>query len=68
MFKHHNIHKYPWTSPDGKTHNQTDNILIDRKWYLSILDVQTFRGADGDADLYVEVAKVRKTLAISKQA
>jgi len=67
MFTHQNIHKYTCTSPNGKTHNQTDNILIDRKRYLSILDVQYFRGADCDTDLYLEVAKVRETSAISKQ-
>jgi hypothetical protein len=31
MFPHHNIHKFTWTS-EGKTHNQTDHILIDRRW------------------------------------
>jgi len=30
MFSHHNIYKYTWTSPDGKTHNQTDHVLIDK--------------------------------------
>jgi hypothetical protein len=33
MFPHRNIHKYTWTSPDGKTHNQIDYMLIDRRWH-----------------------------------
>jgi len=29
MFSLRNIHKYAWTSPDGKTYNQIDNILLE---------------------------------------
>jgi exonuclease III len=31
MVPHRKIHKYTWTSPEGNTHNQTDNVLTDRK-------------------------------------
>jgi len=68
MFPHRNIHKYTWNFPDGKTHNQIDHILIDRRWHSNILDVQSFRGADCDTDHYLVVIKVRERLALSKQA
>jgi hypothetical protein len=68
MFWHRNIHKYTWTSPDGKTHNQIDHILIDRRWHSRRLDVRSFRGADCDTDHYLVVAQVREGLAVSKQA
>jgi hypothetical protein len=29
-FPDHNIHKYTWRSPDGKTHNQIGHILVGR--------------------------------------
>jgi endonuclease/exonuclease/phosphatase family metal-dependent hydrolase len=68
MFPHRNIHKYTWTSPDGKAHNQIDHILVDRRRHSSILDVRSFRAADCDTDHYLVVKKVRERLAVSKQA
>jgi len=58
MFLHRNIHKYTWTSPDGKTHNQIDHVLIRRRWHSSVLHVRSFRGADCDTDHYLVIAKV----------
>jgi len=68
MFPHRNIYKYTWTSPDGKTHNQTDHILIDRKGQSSVLDVPSLRGAVCDTDHYLVIEKVRERLAVGKQA
>ena len=62
------IHKYTWTSPDGKPHNQIDCILIDRRWHSSVFDVRSFRGADCDTNRYLVVADARERLAVSKQA
>ena len=60
MFPRRNIHKYTCTSPDGKTHNQIDHILTDRRWHSSIFDVRSFRGVDCDTDHCLVVAKARK--------
>jgi len=52
-FPHSNIHKYTCTSTDGKTHNRTDHVLMDKRWHLNIFDVRPFRGADCDTDHYL---------------
>ncbi|PNF31595.1 hypothetical protein B7P43_G18310 [Cryptotermes secundus] len=60
MFPHCNIHKFTWTTPDGKLHNQIDHILTDRRLHSRVLEVQLFRAADCDTDHYVVVAKVKR--------
>jgi hypothetical protein len=39
-FPYRNIHKFIWTSPNWKTHNQIDHIMIDRRQHSSVLDVR----------------------------
>jgi endonuclease/exonuclease/phosphatase family metal-dependent hydrolase len=63
MFPQQNIHKYSWTSPEGKT----DSILIDKRWHSCIPNVWSFSGAHCDTDHYVVVARVGETLTVSKQ-
>jgi hypothetical protein len=53
MFPHHNFHKFTCTSAGGKTHNQIDNVLIDRRWHSSILVIRLFGEADFDLDHYL---------------
>jgi hypothetical protein len=68
MFPCRNIHKYTWTSPDRKTYNQTDHVLIDKKWNSNIVDIRFFSGVDCNTGHYPVVAKVRQRLSVSKQA
>jgi hypothetical protein len=58
------LHKYTWTSPDGKTHNQIDHILTG---VLDVLDVRSFRAVDCDTDHYQVVAKTGERTAVNKQ-
>ncbi|PNF42182.1 hypothetical protein B7P43_G07312, partial [Cryptotermes secundus] len=67
LFRHRNIHKFTWTSPDRKSHNQIDNILIDKRRHSNIFDVRSLRAADCDTDHYLLVATVREKLAVRKQ-
>jgi hypothetical protein len=67
MVPHCNIYEYTWMSPDGKTHNQIDHILIEKRRHSSILDIRSFSAADCDTDNYLVVAKIRERLSVNKQ-
>ena len=67
LFKHKNIHKYTWTSPNGHTTNQIDHVAVKRKYRRSVLDVRTMRGADISSDHELVIAKIKIKLESRKR-
>lgn len=61
-YPHKDIHKWTWTSPNGRTNNQIDHVLINAKHRNALLDVRSFRGADCDTDHYCTIAKLKAKL------
>ncbi|KAK2723016.1 hypothetical protein QYM36_003266 [Artemia franciscana] len=58
QYRHKDIHKYTWTSPDGTTRNQINHFLINRKWRSSLQDVRTLREADAGSEHSLCIAKI----------
>jgi hypothetical protein len=62
-FKHKNIHKGTWKTPDKKCVNQIDHILIEARHRSDLLDVRAFRGANVDTDHYLIGSRIRARIA-----
>ena len=61
MFPHKNIHKYIWTSPNGRVGNQIDHVAVNGKFKRSVRDTRSYRGADSGSDhnLVITTARLR---------
>lgn len=68
IFPHKAIHKLTWRSPDGRSFNQIDHIIVNGKWRRSLTDVRAFRGADVFSDHHLITATVKlKLRKVKKQ-
>lgn len=59
LFRHLDIHKVTWVSPNGRTQNQIDHIAISGKWRSCLLDVRNRRGADVYSDHHLLTGLMR---------
>ena len=63
QFKQKDIHKYTWTSPDGRTRNQIDHIAVNGKFRSSILNARAYRGADIGSDHNLVICDMKLKLS-----
>jgi len=61
-FPHRDIQKQTWISPNGRTVNQIDHLIIGQRNASSIRDIRTYRGANIDSDHHlVKATYIQRT-------
>ena len=62
MFKHRRKRKVTWWSPNGRTANMIDYILVSSRWKSSFTDTVTLGGGDFDSDHNLLMSSLRLRL------
>nr|KAG5710457.1 hypothetical protein BaRGS_022275 [Batillaria attramentaria] len=67
LFPHRHCHKVTWVSPDHRTENQIDHVIVRQRWRSSLQDVRARRGADIGSDHHLVVAKLKMKLSAARK-
>ena len=59
LFPHKNIHKYTWTTPNGRVRNQIDHVAVNGKFKISVRGTRSYRGADRGSNHNLVITTVR---------
>ena len=62
-FEHKDIHKGTWKDPAGRTVNEIDRVLINKRRATIVEDMKTMRGANCDSDCFLHRIKIRHRIA-----
>ena len=61
-YQHKRIHTGTWTSPDCKTLNQIDHVMVDARRKDVVEDVRTMRGPNCDSDHFLVKTIIKQKL------
>ena len=67
IIPHKDIHKLTWRSPDGRTVNQIDHVLVNGNMRTFFLDTRVMRGAEVYGDHYLVKTRICLKLARAQE-
>ena len=66
LFKHKPSHRWTWTSPDYKSKNMIDFILIRDRWRSAVDNTRSFQSVGIVSDQALVLAKIRMKFKVEK--
>ena len=67
LFKHTDIHKLAWTSPNGCDRNQIAHNIVNGRYRRPVLDARVMSGADTNSNHHLVMARVKLKLCRGKR-